>query len=179
MRILILWIGLTIAWIFNAWITPRTWTTGELITAAIMNAHIRDNLNALFSPVANIASITTDITETSTSFVDATGLTITFTTVGDTVVIGFVGTVSNSGSGATRTTFTLDVDGVDEGGSEGLIQVNQKGAADGESNVSFTWRITGLSIASHTFKIEWKVSAGTATLHATNSEVILWGAEIT
>ena len=30
-----------------AWTTPRTWTTGELVTAAIMNAHIRDNQEIL------------------------------------------------------------------------------------------------------------------------------------
>lgn len=30
-----------------AWTTPRTWTTAEVPTAAIMNAHIRDNLNSL------------------------------------------------------------------------------------------------------------------------------------
>ena len=30
-----------------AWTTPRTWTDTELVTAAIMNPHIRDNFNAL------------------------------------------------------------------------------------------------------------------------------------
>lgn len=30
-----------------SWTTPRTWTTGELVTAAFMNAHLRDNLNAV------------------------------------------------------------------------------------------------------------------------------------
>lgn len=30
-----------------AWTTPRTWVTGELVTASIMNTHIRDNENAL------------------------------------------------------------------------------------------------------------------------------------
>ena len=30
-----------------SWTTPRTWTTGELVTAAIMNAHIRDNQTTL------------------------------------------------------------------------------------------------------------------------------------
>lgn len=30
-----------------AWTTPRTWTDGELVTAAIMNPHVRDNFNAL------------------------------------------------------------------------------------------------------------------------------------
>lgn len=31
-----------------AWSSPRTWTTGEVVTAAHMNQEIRDNLNALF-----------------------------------------------------------------------------------------------------------------------------------
>lgn len=30
-----------------AWTTPRTWVPGELVTAAMMNAHVRDNLNVL------------------------------------------------------------------------------------------------------------------------------------
>lgn len=30
-----------------AWTTPRTWTTGETVTAAIMNTHVRDNLDFL------------------------------------------------------------------------------------------------------------------------------------
>lgn len=30
-----------------AWSTPRTWTAGEIPTAAIFNAHVRDNLLAL------------------------------------------------------------------------------------------------------------------------------------
>ena len=28
-----------------AWTSPRTYTTGELITASILNTHVRDNLN--------------------------------------------------------------------------------------------------------------------------------------
>lgn len=30
-----------------AWTSPRTWTTGELVTAANLNTHIRDQLNAI------------------------------------------------------------------------------------------------------------------------------------
>ncbi len=30
-----------------AWTVPRTWVTGELVTAAQFNAHIRDNFNVL------------------------------------------------------------------------------------------------------------------------------------
>ena len=28
----------------RSWTAPRTWTTGEIVTAAILNAHVRDNL---------------------------------------------------------------------------------------------------------------------------------------
>ena len=28
-----------------AWTTPRTWVTGEIVTAAVMDTHVRDNLN--------------------------------------------------------------------------------------------------------------------------------------
>ena len=30
-----------------AWTTPRTWTTNEIVTAAMLNTDVRDNLNAL------------------------------------------------------------------------------------------------------------------------------------
>lgn len=33
-----------------AWTSPRTWTTGELVTAALMNTHLRDNLKAIGDP---------------------------------------------------------------------------------------------------------------------------------
>jgi hypothetical protein len=33
-----------------AWTNPRTWTDSELVTAAIMNTHVRDNLAALGEP---------------------------------------------------------------------------------------------------------------------------------
>jgi hypothetical protein len=30
-----------------AYTTPRTWTAGETVTAALMNTHLRDNLTAI------------------------------------------------------------------------------------------------------------------------------------
>lgn len=37
-----------------AWTTPRTWVTNEIVTAAIMNAHVRDNL--LEGPAATVSA---------------------------------------------------------------------------------------------------------------------------
>ena len=33
-----------------AWTSPRTWTTGESVTSAVLNQHIRDNLTYLIRP---------------------------------------------------------------------------------------------------------------------------------
>jgi hypothetical protein len=56
-----------------AWTTPRTWTDGELVTAAIMNPHIRDNMNTLTRCIGktadqSIASSTTLTNDTHLFF---------------------------------------------------------------------------------------------------------------
>ena len=35
-----------------SWTTPRTWVTSETVTAALMNTHVRDNLNETCAPTA-------------------------------------------------------------------------------------------------------------------------------
>jgi len=47
-----------------AWTTPRTWVTGELVTAAILNSAVRDNLNILKLAINNSGRLQlTDATE--------------------------------------------------------------------------------------------------------------------
>jgi hypothetical protein len=50
-----------------AWTTPRTWVSGELVTAAIMNSAVRDDLNILKTPINDSGHL---------EFTDATELTI-------------------------------------------------------------------------------------------------------
>ena len=50
-----------------AWTTPRTWVSGELVTAAIMNSAVRDNLAILKTPINDSGEL---------EFTDATELTI-------------------------------------------------------------------------------------------------------
>ena len=71
-----------------AWTTPRTWTTGELFTAAIGNTHIRDNLNYLFSSASLIvqvvsATYATQTASSSSTHAD-TGLTVAITPADNT-----------------------------------------------------------------------------------------------
>lgn len=40
-----------------SWTTPRTWVASEVVTAAMLNTHIRDNLNYLFSSIYPVGSI--------------------------------------------------------------------------------------------------------------------------
>lgn len=49
-----------------AWTSPRTWVTGELVTAAIMNLHVRDNLSYLKASPAFDGAITVSGTVTAT-----------------------------------------------------------------------------------------------------------------
>lgn len=50
------------------WTTPRTWVTGEVVTAALMNTHVRDNTAAschLIDHVYTDVTITNTTTETT------------------------------------------------------------------------------------------------------------------
>lgn len=43
-----------------AWTAPRTWVTGEVVTATMMNTHVRDNLLASLGPtVSSVAALNT------------------------------------------------------------------------------------------------------------------------
>ena len=56
-----------------AWTAPRTWTDGELVTAAIMNPHVRDNLLAVGPHLIGRKTSDQSVTS-STAMVDATSL---------------------------------------------------------------------------------------------------------
>lgn len=76
-----------------AWTSPRTWVSGEVPTAAILNAHVRDNLKAIGDPWTAWSPTVTAETGTFTSVSGAGrymsagkltiwSLTITITTAG-------------------------------------------------------------------------------------------------
>lgn len=148
-----------------AWTAPRTWVTDEVVTAALLNTHLRDNLIALKDPPSSdyVLNEGADDTTSSTSFgdVDATNLSLTITTVGGDVFVHFHGSFAGLSSG-NFVFLDVDVDGVRHGSDDGIIQAE---ALSGDMHaISFSRLITGLAAASHTFKLQWKVSGGTVTL---------------
>jgi hypothetical protein len=150
------------------WTTPATWSTGETVTAAKMNLHIRDNLNALFTPNYGNGDYTSGAnnTTTSTSFavVDATNITFNVTSAGGMYWLGFSGQVFGS-TGAVIPYFDIAVDGTRIGDATiGLAR-----GSLGTGATAFTVIApTVLSAGTRTITLHWRVSSGTGTLVSTN-----------
>jgi hypothetical protein len=148
------------------WSSPRSWSVGELVSASLLNQHLRDNLDYLKTPptAAYILNESSDYTTTSTSFanVDNVKLALTIITAGGDVLIGFCGSVLQS---AGTLFFDVEVDGTRTAGDDGLLVVTP-GASTNRGNATFFKLLQGLAPGSHTFKLQWKVNTGTATLFA-------------
>jgi len=106
-------------------------------------------------------------TTTGTSFADLDtpfNLTITTGAVRRVLVI-FSAMVSNSG--ASTTCFDVTVDGTRQGHATlGLI-----GGNNGPWPLTLNYLTAPLAAGSHTFKIQWKVSAGTGTVFANTTGI--------
>jgi hypothetical protein len=145
-----------------AWTTPVTWATNQLVTAADLNTQVRDNLGYLLNgrPYSNPLS-TGQYGTTSTTYVDvdATAFTSTLTINSGRALVFFACYLYNQNVAGTGQ-LTLLVDGVDQGGANGLFHLGQNGSRP----VVYMKVISGLSAASHIFKLQWKVSVGTQTI---------------
>jgi len=64
-----------------SWTAPKTWATGEMMTADLMNQQVRDNLTFLngLSESAKFYSTTNTFSTTSTTYVDITGASLSYT----------------------------------------------------------------------------------------------------
>jgi len=149
------------------WTTPRTWVASELLTAALLNAHVRDNLDWMKTPPSNsyaLKNLSATLTTTSTSFgdADATNLSLTITTVGGPVLIVFSGAVGNSGANTTYLDITVD------GTRQGDTTIGITSALSGAGSIlptTIVFVTAALAAGSHTFKIQWRVTAGTGSLY--------------
>lgn len=146
------------------WTDPRTWVTGDTVTASLLNTHIRDNLSWLKTPLES-GRITwaSDFTTSSTSFVDLTSATTTLTTKGGGLDVFLRVGVDNTSPGIT--TFQVVVDGTTTY-NIGAV----KTAAAGSPSESFLFEhIPALAAGSHTIKIQVKCNAGTSTIKGTTA----------
>jgi hypothetical protein len=105
-----------------------------------------------------------DVTTTSTTLVDLTGMTLTKITATGKVQIWFSGSFRNDGSNVDMY-WAFDVDGTPTG-----ELVDQEGGANNWRNISFHHQTAALTAASHTFKVQWRVGSGTGTFNAASGE---------
>ena len=117
-----------------------------------------------------------DITTTSTSLVDVTGATVTFTIGAFPCNVGAAGTVFND-TGAQSVELNIAVDGALELGTEGVRRYTS--AAGYRLGLGIAHQTAVLTAGSHTIKMQWKVSANTGTLVAGTAYAFsFWANEI-
>jgi hypothetical protein len=152
------------------WTEPKTWTAEPLV-ATDLNTHLRDNLNELKDPPTAHYELneSADYSTTSTTFVnvDGTKLSLTITTSGGDVMVAFHGYV-RPGNNGDQLYLDVEMDGARIGGDDGIIAAMRAASGSTPTRIpmSFVRLITGLAAGSHTFKLQWKVSAGTGELYA-------------
>lgn len=162
-----------------AWTTPRTWSSNEIVTAALLNTHVRDNLGYLISRNNNqvVRNNTAAYTNTGAfAAIDTTNLSITLTMTTTKVLLILTGMASNSGAG-NETDFDFLVDGTRVGNAytRGLTGFYAPGANYLVMvNVAI---ITTVSTGSRTFKPCWRVGAGTSSFYSdTGNTPVLFAA---
>jgi len=137
-----------------------------------------DHVHGMFASAAapvfgRVARSAGNITTTSTTLVDLTGATITFTTGAVPIAYGAMQTGESTG---TILSFNIDIDGALEDGTVGVTDTFT-------ANMSMLWSFSGqsvaLSAAEHTVKEKWMVNSGTGTIYASSSRKhIFWAHEI-
>ncbi len=165
-----------------AWTRPKTWSS-EPLTSLDLNTYMRDNQNYLKDRLDNsidrVLDTTLSIKTTSQEFVDvhATHLSLTLTTLGGDVLVGFTGSVTMSASDGD-VYFNVAVDGVDYVDDDGIMRASSTGA-NRHGPISFVVLVTDLSAGSHTFKLRWKSKAhNTSTLSLGKLHPQFWAKEI-
>jgi hypothetical protein len=145
------------------WTFPKTWFAGELVTADLLNTHLRDNLNALHArPKAVYKDNACSYSTSSTTFVDVDSNNLTLsidTTGGDVLVLANV-TVSITGSAWTdRVNLSVTCDGVL---ATVRPQVTRYGSNDNKINLSLIAIVSDLTIFTHDFVLRWSVTGATS-----------------
>ena len=146
-----------------AYTTPKTFAANDILTASEMNTYVRDNTVALKAPPSDQYSGELSDGTSSATFVDvdATNLSLTITTTGGDVRIGYVGWCDNT----FDIFLDVDIDGTRfQNTTNGIMRNNTT-----KQNLSFVVVATGLSAASHTFKLQFKGDGANAnSLVSTN-----------
>lgn len=126
-----------------------------------------------FTETSRVVLTTGNLATSSSTFSDATGLTITITTAAVRCIVTFTATGNISTTGQLDVDLVIDGTRVAASHTHGLAFLG--GGASVFGSVGFFYLTDVLSAASHTFKIQFRATAGTGTIYAatTHSPAIL------
>ncbi len=163
-----------------AWTTPITWAAGSVVSAATLNAQVRDNLGYLIARPHQriIRTDASDYSTTSTTFVniDAASLSIDLTISGSAVLVGFGGVLRQT----EGVYLDLSVNGTRYANTTQGIGIATISSTANYALASYSVLVTGLSVGAHQFRPMWRVASGTGVLRATTSTspVCFWAVEV-
>ena len=142
------------------WTTPKTWADNELVTAALMNAQLRDNLEYLKARTGGVVYRGPNgggLSTNATSYVTVPGFSITKTIKTGQVLVLFNGTFTLYTSVSATGKVSLHIDGVD---TKEILSLT---ASSNTNRAAYgALLLTGISDGSHVFDLRWKQSGGTA-----------------
>lgn len=143
-----------------AWTTPRTWVANELVTATLLNPHLRDNLVALKNPPTDRAEeLAGTFSTTSTSFVSVPNAEVEITTAGGKLMVGAAGTLTVS-TGLVAA-ISLLIDDTTRVGSPTLgLQRVYVPTSVSTNGFGFVYLSTNMAAGNHTVTLQVSTSTG-------------------
>lgn len=154
-----------------AWTSPRTWTTTELVTAALLNSHLRDNLNFLASTTSDTEPNSRTFTNTGYLDLDAlTGGAGSITAVSVSVDTGTAAIVCmsaelNQATAGQVTFMSYRISGATTvAASDTWAAYLHSPSASVGGTPTRVRRHTGLNAGTNVFEVQARVSGGTGTI---------------
>ena len=146
-----------------AWTSPKTWASGDVLTASDMNTYVRDNsLYLLTSRIQSYRRTSGNYTISSSSFADVDGTNLAFTRTSNSTQLEVIVSGGTSNSANDQNQFVLSLDGTD-------TPVLFFGGGTGGVTFCFMQVFTVTAGVSHTIKLRWRAVSGTGTLYGTNT----------
>lgn len=153
-----------------SWTAPRTWTTGEVVTATIMNQHVRDNLLDLDARTTVVGdTVLTSQATSSTTYTDLATpgpeVTVVIGSSGLALVAWMCGQANNTSGSASLMSFAVS-------GATTLAAADDRALTfTSPSNNALvrhgmTVRLQSLNAGSNTFTAKYRANANQATFDA-------------
>lgn len=148
-----------------SWTAPRTWVTGEVVTAALLNTHIRDNqidLDRRTSPTGAVVATSQTTTATSYSDLATAGPAVTVT-IGSTgkALIAVHSSIANATS-AVASLVGYAISGATTLAASDTTAIGYTSSISGAGlRAGATQLITGLTAGSTTFTAKYRMDPGT------------------